>query len=367
MEQKMVVGDIEAEKGTRTCGYLKVAETATRMIRIPIVLINGSRPGKTLGLLGGTHGLEYSSMAAVIEATRNIDPKELRGAVVAVTCVSEPVFEASGNRLETTAFLSKIDSQNQNRTFVSEKEWEKKRLEGYTMSFRIADKLCNEVFPKLDYMVDCHGGDLPEDLGDFVILTPTDNKEIESSQKMMAECFNSEIVLMLDLKDSTVHFCNEVLGIPAIVPESGMGYNLHMERARFHYDGIRNLMKRLKMIPGNPKTTPLPKQKKDFESLGVSLYAKHGGLFFPKVGLGMPLSEGQTLGEIRNIFGEKIETLTWAPPEKDRIYKTSSRRVPFPVNAGDLLFIIQGIPKEYSRRFEQRHYSYWCTSCTKGY
>jgi predicted deacylase len=254
--------------------------------------------------------------------------------------------------------------------YVSKKEMAERRMGNYTMSFRIADKLSTEVFPKLDYMLDCHGGDLPEDIGDFILVSFTGNGRIDNGQRLMIECFNSEVIYVPEeerFSRSTTSFCRKELGIPALMIEGGQGYNLHMERTVFHYNGIVNLMKRLKMMLGTPKITSLPKNVEDFASTTIRKYASCGGLLYHRIGLGMLVSPGQEIAKIENLFGETVETIRWKPPETGRVYKVRSKRVPFPVNTGDIVLIIAGIPEEYSKLFGTRAYTYSCTNCTKGY
>jgi hypothetical protein len=372
MNQKIVVGNIECESGSKKWGYLDIAETATRMIRVPVVIINGAKPGPTLGLLGGTHGTEYSSMEPVIRITKNITPNELSGAIIAVTCVSQNVLEATGYHQEITAYVSKIDSQNQSRTYDSIEDMARRRKNGsYTMTYRISDKLTTEIFPKCDYLIDCHGGDLNEDYADFVGIMPTGNEKIDSGQRMMAECFNCEAISTSTLLGSASALCNFELGIPAIYPEGGMGGNLHKERADFQYNGIINVLKRLEMIDGTPRFTPLPENDEDWMIVNVNIRASRGGLFYKAdgVGLGNIVVPGQVLGTIENVFGETVETIMFEPEEKNRVYKMINRRPQWPVNAGDTLLTLHGIPKARARVFENmvREYTYWCTKCTKGH
>ena len=48
---------------------------------VPAFDLTGAHDGPHLSLIGGVHGCEYSSIAAVVEVMRGLDPKDLSGRV----------------------------------------------------------------------------------------------------------------------------------------------------------------------------------------------------------------------------------------------------------------------------------------------
>lgn len=87
------VGGIKANPGEKAFGFLDVGTTSVNTYRIPVAVLNGAKEGKTLGLLGGTHGTEFASIEAVIRTVQDLDPKKMSGAVLAVTVLNGPHFE----------------------------------------------------------------------------------------------------------------------------------------------------------------------------------------------------------------------------------------------------------------------------------
>ena len=52
------IRDIAATSGEIARGFLTIGETPTAPIQIPIVIINGTRPGPTLCLTAGVHAAD---------------------------------------------------------------------------------------------------------------------------------------------------------------------------------------------------------------------------------------------------------------------------------------------------------------------
>ncbi len=80
-------------------------------IELPCLEARGAADGPHVSLIGGIHGGEYSSIAAVIRFMRSLDVAELRGSITAVPVVSMTSFRAR------TAFVVPEDGKNLNRCF----------------------------------------------------------------------------------------------------------------------------------------------------------------------------------------------------------------------------------------------------------
>ena len=55
---------------------------------VPCFRARGAQDGPSVSLIGGVHGCEYSSIAAVTRVMRELDEGELTGAITAVPVVS---------------------------------------------------------------------------------------------------------------------------------------------------------------------------------------------------------------------------------------------------------------------------------------
>ena len=121
------IGSISAEPGMKAKGFLDAGTTSVNTYRVPLAVINGAEKGKTIGIIGGTHGTEFASIEAVIRAIKALDPGRMRGTVLAVPVLNGPQFE------HKSMFLSPFDQMNLNRVFPGDKEGTLSQRIAYTV------------------------------------------------------------------------------------------------------------------------------------------------------------------------------------------------------------------------------------------
>ena len=125
-------------------------------VELPCFEATGARDGPHLCLLGGIHGGEYSSIAAVVRFMNALDTSELSGRITAVPDREHAVVPRAHARSSSrrTARTSTVASPA--------------RATG-----RSADALARHVFDELiapsDVLIDLHGGDMVEALEPFAL------------------------------------------------------------------------------------------------------------------------------------------------------------------------------------------------------
>ncbi len=287
------VGDKVINPGEKSKGFVKTGEASTHDIMMPYVIVNGSEPGMSLCVLGGTHPLEYASIEGVQRVAQEINPEGLKGTLIVVPVVNTDGFNAR------SAFNNPVDYINQNRVFPGDPKG--------SLSRRVASCLFDNFVSKSDALIDSHGGDLTEDIYKFVIFGNTEDKLLEEKMTKMAKCYDTLYIQTSDIKGSSGEALKEY-GIPCITPESGTPYPVREEEIQFHRDGIINVMKYMRMLEGEPnmkKNVPMnPKQTK--------IIAERGGLWIQRIKAGESVNEGQFLGKIVNLFGDTLQNI-YAP------------------------------------------------------
>ncbi len=311
---------IVVEPGAKRRGFLKVGETGAGPIEIPLVVIHGAKPGPTLCLTGGTHATEYPGQTAVRVIAQQLDPATLAGTVIAIPVLNMPMYVAR------SPFISPIDGLNLNRVAPG-------RPDG-TMTELIAHTLFSEVLSLATHHIDCHGGDLTEVLWPYAAYRITGKPELDELGEAMARCYSPGIFALfregtpLTLTSGTITSEAAKRGIASILGECGSAGGLDPADVRTHLDGITNVMRFLKMLPGEPV---VPANR----LMGVSQFvvqARRGGLLRLSVGIGETISEGQELGEIWDVFGDVVETLR--APARGLVRIIWTHKV---VNAGDVV------------------------------
>jgi predicted deacylase len=88
---------------------------------------------------------------------------------------------------------------------------------------------------------------------------------------------------------------------PAIMLEMGESQRISWDVADRCIAGGLNMLRELGMLPGKP--TP-PREQRKFSTIGL-VHGDQAGLFHPKVRLGQEVRQGQVLGEVIDVLGDK--------------------------------------------------------------
>jgi uncharacterized protein len=140
----MRVGKIEAKPGEHAFGYLEVAKSRSGLSAdIPVHLFAGAEPGPTLLVQGAIHGSEIIGTMAILNLVKKLDPKQLKGNVIAVPVVNRVGFELCDRG-------NKVDGKDISRQFPGNPNG--------SVSDQIAYVYYEEVIKQADVEIDLHAG-----------------------------------------------------------------------------------------------------------------------------------------------------------------------------------------------------------------
>ena len=292
------IRDVTARRGERVKAFLTIGETPNGPIRIPLVIINGDGDGPVLCLTAGVHATEYPSIAAAMRLINELQPGQLRGAVIAVPVVSMAMFQS---RLP---FISPIDGLNLNKVAPGGT--------GGSITEILAHTLLTEVIAKAQYHVDLHAGDFGEMLLPFAGFPLTGNPELDRRGEALARLFTPQLIsigpesgpLSLPFAGGLVRAATRI-GVVSVLGESDGNGTLEEADVRVHYDGVCNIMRYLSMIDGEPRM--IGKRLKATDRFVIR--ATQPGMVRLKVKIGDTVSAGQELAEICDVFGETVEVV----------------------------------------------------------
>lgn len=292
------IQDLEAPKGTKKQGFLKIHEKPAGSHKIPITLINGSGDGPTLVINGGEHGSEYNGPAGCLKLCDELNPEEINGQIILVPVVNTLAFEyrwMHGNP---------IDYRNLGSCYVKEIPL---GGSGHPLhSYQVATTFYREVLKKADYRLNLHGGDIEEDLLTGTMYNRTNiDKGRDDENLSLARNFGWEWIREGISKKKRESSNNTSLKMPMTVgtEAGGMG-RCQSDIVDMVFKGCINIMKYLDMIKGNPEIPPKAKVYNPYH-----LYAEKGGFFISNVRSGDLVSEGDVLGVIKNLFGKVVEEI----------------------------------------------------------
>jgi predicted deacylase len=307
-------------------GQLSPGSTQQHLVKLPgaaladdepraVVTVTGTKPGPVLFVSAGVHGGEYPAIEAVIRLGKTLDPSKIAGTVILMPVLNLPAFR------KRTMFVCPIDHVNPNRVFPGDPDG--------SYSEQMTHALINEFVVHADAYLDLHGGDIPEALVPFSICRggaePGQAVEpVDAKSKEIAVAFGLPYVLTVTkpvqpAKGSSSYAAAAARGIPAVLAEAGGVGQLQDEAVELLMDGVMNVMRHLGMCKqgagsselGDGKQAASPTEEEEAEVLTRFewVYAKHAGMFYPRVVAGNLVQKGEEIGTIGSLFGDTLETV----------------------------------------------------------
>lgn len=302
-----MIGGLFAAPGSKASGLVDVEGTG---IHIPITLICGKGPGKTVLISGGIHNAEYVGIQSAIELAREMRPEEVRGNVVVIHVANPSGFE---NRTMSQVFE---DGKNLNRLFPGNKNG--------TPGDRLAYTIASKFHRNADNYIDLHGGDGFEDLAPYVYFVGKTDERTAGASKAMAEVV--DVLYMVRSAYGTEGSFNHAgsCGIPSILIERGCSGRWVREEVEMMKKDVRNVLRHLEVLSG-----PLedrghhPSEVRSVEQWGTGT----GGCWYPNKRAGETFAKGEVLGEVKDYFGTALDTCV-ASADGVILYQACSLCVP---------------------------------------
>jgi len=269
---------------TRTYRPLRVATLASGMdLVLPLHEIAGDRLGPTLGISAGIHGEEAVGVEIVYRFLQTFDLSGLSGRLL-VLPVANPFSYAAISR------QTHIDGGNLNRVFPGNRDGQ--------LTEQLAHTISEEFLRKIDYYVDLHAG------GAY----PTVDYVYIFNAEPLSRAFGSPLLYRATemLAGTSISVTRE-RNVPSVVVELGGGDVDQTSYVARGLQGLANVLRTLRMLPGEP--VPPPPQVVLTEI--VTLRPHHGGLLLPEVTeLGLEVRGGQVLGRVVSPYSlTELETL----------------------------------------------------------
>jgi hypothetical protein len=288
------VGTAKAARGQKATGYIEVPAGVDAGTNIPVVVVNGAKPGKVLALVSGAHGTEYTSVIALEKLIEKLDPAEISGTVIIVPLVNIPSFE------QKVPHVNPVDGKSMNRLYPG-------KMDG-TQTDRASFLITREVVEKCDHLIDLHGGDLDESLRPYSYWTKTGNDAQDNFSKEMVLAFGLDTIIISGdrPKDPAASRYLEntatTRGKPSITVEAGYAGTVETDDLAVLVNGCLNVMRFLKMLPGGatPVEHPVWIEKV------WSVLSEQTGIFYPLVRRGTYVEQGMKVGYVTDYFSKTI-------------------------------------------------------------
>ncbi len=280
MAETFSFGTARAEAGQRSFGVLPIGSLADGTpVEIPVVVVNGARPGKRLFVQAGVHGKELNPIEVLRRVVTDLDPAELSGLLVGVLIANPLSFEARDRR-------APYDQEDMNRVWPGKPDG--------AISQRMAHAIYEGGVRGSDALVDLH-------TGYSTMLTHTVFGEGDAASEELARVFGTEALLMEEHDEDwqRARFAGKLRntavadGIPAITPELGGHSRFEEGRIAEGVTGVLNVLKHLGMLPGE---IVRPARQFVVRNHLTRVTVDRGGLFLASVQPGDEVRAGDRLG-----------------------------------------------------------------------
>ena len=288
---------------------------------IPICLIHGTKPGKTVLLTAGVHACEYPGAAAVMELCRELEPSQVSGRLILVPMLNVSSF------YERLPFVVKEDGKNLNRMFPGDPQG--------SYSQQLAAQIRRELHAKADYLIDIHSGDAPELVMPFVYYPALARPEVLAESQRMCRAMSVACRVASTSMVGTSGTA-AAIGTPAILIERGGQSGCSPEDQAAYREDLLSILAELgcleRPVTGNPRQMDITETAYyDAEANGCWHLLRQPGEEF---------QAGECLGLLTDFFGTVLQEIT-APWDGFVLYGT----VALGVRAGDSLLALARPPR----------------------
>jgi len=286
----VTVGSATAAPGAAATGFIQVPVGSDAALNIPVIVINGAKPGPMLALVAGAQGTEYGGILALEKLAQTVDPALISGSLAIVPLVNPASFQQK-------VPLNPVDGKNMNRYYPGKPDG--------TQSERAALAITKQVIEKCDYLIDYHSGGLDGNIRRYSYWTDTGNAARDAVTREMVLAFGLEHIVIRPIPPAgavTVTRQAQVMGKAAIIVYAGHSGTTDAGDLDALTQGTENVMRYLKMLPGRVKPAQNPLW---LERLSV-VSADRDGIFYP---LSIPdayVKQGMAIGYITDYFGAPV-------------------------------------------------------------
>lgn len=287
-ERDLEIGPLRAGPGTAVHGWLPLTELADGSpVRLPVALIHGARPGRTLYLQAVSDGDELNGLAVIREILRRVQPDELAGTIIAVPVLNLPAYFAR-------QALSPVDGQKMNRCFPGNAAG--------SASERIASRVFDTLVTRADLCLDLHQGGV-KPMVDEVRVRVAPDHPLHPACLELAGVFGLGYILDQEGPPGQLARAAPDRGIPTIDPELGGCHGWDEASIRKGVRGVLNVLSHYGFLRGQPL---LPERQWVVESL-EPVRAGVGGVVELAVALYDRVEREQPLAAVTDLFGTPRE------------------------------------------------------------
>ena len=291
------IGSIGVPPGRKVETELPVARLITGSpLSIPVMVLHGATEGPTIWINAAVHGDEINGVEIIRRVLGLLDPRTLRGTVLAVPVVNVPGF-MNGDR-----YLP--DRRDLNRSFPGSPRG--------SLASRIAHLFTEEITSRCQVGIDLHTG------SDHRTNLPQIRADMDDpTTRNLAMAFAPPVVMHASTRDGSLRRSGVDLGVSVLLYEAGEAWRFDQESIRTGVAGVMRILAELSMLP--PSTESGLERRPGPDGAGTEpvicrrsrwVRARRTGIAQLDVELGRWIEQGEVIGRIHDSFGHRLSRIT---------------------------------------------------------
>ncbi len=281
------IGELVVAPGRSANGELPISRLVTgTQISLPIQVLHGRRPGRTVWVNAAVHGDEIGGVEIIRRVARSLDARTMSGTVIAVPIVNVHGF-LNGDR-----YLP--DRRDLNRSFPGSANG--------SLAARVANLFMSEIVRRCDVGIDLHTG------SDHRTNLPHVRANLDDPEtRKLAEAFGAPLMVHARVRDGSLRAAATENGATVLLYEGGEAWRFDEPALDVGVRGIRRVLAELDMIdPDDTGPSPAP-----MESHNTTwIRARRSGLALLHTRLGARVVRGELLGVIHDSVGKRLSRIT---------------------------------------------------------
>ena len=266
---------------------LPIARLPTHtMLSLPITVVNGLQPGPKLWLSAAIHGDEINGVEIIRQVLAQVDPKQLKGTLVAVPIVNVFGF------IEQSRYLP--DRRDLNRSFPGSPRG--------SLAARLAHLFMQEVVSRCTHGIDLHTASQHRTNWPQIRANLQDDETYRCAQ-----AFGTPVIIHAATRDGSLRQAAAQNGIPILLYEAGEALRFDQGVIQTGVEGILRVMSLLEMMSlpvPSPAIAPLEITHTKWVRAACS------GILHTNITLGQRVAKKQKLGFVADAFGEQPVKIT---------------------------------------------------------
>ena len=276
---------LDIEEGKKYKGKIKVAELEDGSeVEIPYFVMRGVKKHPVLLLNAAIHGDELNGVEVIMRLFEELNPMQIKGTIIGVPVVNVLAFR-SRDRFDA------IEKRDLNRKFPGKKNG--------NITEKIAYHFFNEFVKNADFGIDLHAGMKGH------LLLPHGRARILKDYKPNLEYYQAlgtDIIFYHEGEKGMLNIMAGKEGIPIVCFEIGEADRLDEYYINEGIKAVKNFMRYFGMLDGLPE---MPARQILLQGY-IEVRANAGGIFYSGIKVGDVVKEGDIIGYIRKINGERV-------------------------------------------------------------